>query len=138
MQTKKKSEEEILFSEVKIAGYKIKPWSFGTLFDISKSLEVVLDKAEEKGIIKELTESDIFRYTSIGKLFIISADEILKIISITLGVDVEKVKQLSMPEGIKVAVAIFNQNKEIIKNALVPLLTGPKEGEVNTEEKEEK
>jgi len=137
---KKKSEEEILFPEVKIAGKTIKPWSFGALFDLSESLEIVLDKVENKGIDKEFEDSGILTYTSMGRLFTIANQEVLKIIAYTINEDTEEVKKLNMSDGVKIALTIFHQNVETIKNALAPLLaedTKTKEGEEG-ENKEEK
>ena len=138
---KKKSEEEILFPEVKIAGKTIKPWSFGALFDLSESLEIVLDKIEDRDIDKEFEDSGgILAYSTIARIFTIANREVLKIIAYTLEEDEAEVKKLSMSDGVKIALTIFHQNVETIKNALAPLLaedTKTKEGEEG-ENKEEK
>ena len=138
---KKKSDEEILFPEAKVAGKVIKPWSFGALFDLSESLEIVLDKVEEKGIDKEFeSNSGIMPYTTIARLFTIANKEVLKIIAYTLGEDEVEVKKLSMVDGVKITMIIFNQNKETIKNALIPLLAEAQEdlGDEDEDEGEEK
>ena len=135
---KKKSDEEILFPEAKVGGKIIKPWSFGALFDLSESLEIVLDKVEEKGIDKDFEEnSGVMPYTTIARLFTIANKEVLKIIAYTLGEDEAEVKKLSMIDGVKIAMIIFNQNRETIKNALAPLLVEDQVEEESEEEKEE-
>ena len=136
---KKKSEEEILFPEVKIAGKTVKPWSFGALFDLSESLEIVLDKIEDRDIDKEFEDSGgILAYSTIARIFTIANREVLKIIAYTLEEDEAEVKKLSMSDGVKIALTIFNQNRETIKNALAPLLVELREEEEEEiEEKEE-
>jgi len=116
----KKTDEEILFPEAKVGDLIIKPWSFGMLFDISSLLEKVIDKAEEKGLIDNL-EKDVVTYTTLAKLFAVANNECLELIALTLGLSQEEVKEFDMTKGVKVAMIIFMQNKESIKNALAPL-----------------
>lgn len=116
-----KSDEAILFPEANVDGVVVKPWSFGKLFDLSVMLDTVLEKAEKKGLVAELNSGTTVPYTTIAKLFAIASPEVLKIISITLGKSEDEVRELSMATGIKIAVTIFSQNKETIKNALSPL-----------------
>lgn len=127
MTTKKKSEtekpeESILFPEAKVAGIIVKPWTFGKLFDISVSLDKILDKAEQKGIVDKLEEGD-FSYVLMARVFTLAGPEILDIISITTDKTVDEIKELDMEDGIEIAFTIFRQNKEKIKNVLSPLLT---------------
>jgi hypothetical protein len=118
----KKTDEEILFPNVEVCGITIKPWNFGKLFEISPSLESIIDKAEAKGIVEEFYNSDILRYTTIAKLFLLASNDLMKIICITTGVEEEKVKSLSIEDGTKIILTIYNQNSELVKNALSPLL----------------
>ena len=122
MPTNTKTEESILFPEVKVGDIVIKPWSFGKLFDLSLLLDKALTKLDESGadIEKALSESTI-SYLTIAKFFSLVSEEILDVISITLDKDKEEIKKLSMEDGIKTAFVIFNQNKEIIKNAFSSL-----------------
>lgn len=126
-QVSNKKDEEVLFPEVDISGIIVKPWSFGMLFDISGSLEIVLDKVEEKGI--DLSTGFI-PYTTFARLFTIAGPEVLKIISLTIGKEEDEVKKLDMDVGVRIAMIIYQQNREIIKNALTPLL---KEREIEEE-----
>jgi len=116
----KKTDEEILFPELKVEGEVLKPWSFGKLFDLSPMLETVLDKMEAKGMDIDFTK-DVIPYMAIAKLFTIATPEILKIMSITLDKSEEEIKDFDMSKGVKVAAAIYEQNKAIVKNALTPL-----------------
>ena len=118
---KKKSDEQILFPEAKVGDITIKPWSFGKLFDLSILLEVVLDKVEEKKINLDF-ESGIIPYTTIARLFTIASPEVLKIMSITLDKSEEEVRELGMEDGMKIAMVIYQQNSETIKEGLGELL----------------
>ena len=115
------SDEQILFPDVKIANYTITPWSFGILFDISALLDIVLTKVDEKGIADQL-EAGIVPYTTIARLFTIASPEVLKIMAITAEAEEDKIKGLSMEDGIKMAYTIYKQNFTIIKNVFIPLL----------------
>ncbi len=119
---KTKTEESILFPEQKVGNIIVKPWSFGKLFDLSVLLEKALTKLDANGIdIEKALSGTTISYVLIAKFFSLVSDEILDVISITLDKDKEEIKALSMEDGIKAAFIIFNQNKEIIKNAFSSL-----------------
>jgi len=127
----KKSEEQILFPEAKVGNITIVPWSFGKLFDVSESLEEVLDEIDSKNLTN-IFEGDFISYVSMARLFTIASDQLLKIIAITLYKDeenefnldesIKKVRKFDMSDGIKIASVIAKQNWETIKNVLGPLL----------------
>ena len=138
---KKKSETEVLFPDIEVDGITVKPWSFGMLFELSEHLAVVIDKCEQKDIDK------IFRFDKDNldikivdaiKLLHIAGPEIKAIVAKTISLSEEEVTELDMGTGIKLAIAIFNQNKESIKNALAPLLEMLLMEETAQEEKEQK
>jgi len=128
---KKKSDEEILFPDIKVGDLVIKPWSFGKLFDLSLLLDQIMVKAEARGILEDIDDG-FLKYTTMMKIFALSAPEILEIVCITVGKDEDYIKSLSMPDGIKIALSIYNQNVEIIKNAFALLTLA------NVSEEEEK
>ena len=117
----KKSDEEILFPSIKVGGITIEPWSFGVLFDLSPMLERLLDVVTEKGIAAEF-EKGTLSYITMAKLFTLASKEVLEIMAITTNQEEGIIKKLSMADGVKIAMVIFQQNKETIKNALSPLL----------------
>lgn len=121
MSKKATNEEQTLFPEAKVGNIIIKPWSFGKLFDVSPSLERVLDRIDEKGI-SDLFEKEFISYVSMARLFTIASKEVLNVIATTVDLDEEEIRNLSIEDGIKLAIIIFQQNKETIKNALSPLL----------------
>lgn len=123
-----KSDESILFPEEKIGDLVVKPWSFGMLFEISPYLEIVVDKAEESGLIKKFEENTTFlSYPTMIKLFTIASKPMLMIIAMTVGKDEDYIKSLDMETGMKLAVTIYNQNKSTISNSLKNVFSPPKE-----------
>jgi len=121
-----KSDESILFPDVKIGEINVKPWSFGMLFEISPYLEQVIDKAEASGLVKKLEESGGFlSYTIMARVFTIASPHILEILSITTGKDKEYIKALDMESGMKLAVTVYNQNKGTITNSLKNVFSPP-------------
>jgi hypothetical protein len=134
--TEKISDENVLFPEVNIDGIIVKPWSFGILFEISSSLESILDKAEESGLVKKMEESGGFlSYTILARLFTVASPHVLKVMSITLGKSEEEIKSLDMATGIQIATTIYNQNKATISNSLKNVFGPPA---VKEKEKEKK
>jgi len=118
--TNTKVDEEVLFSKVEISGIEVKPWSFGTLFDLSNLLEIVLDKAEKKGVLKaveDALESGVFSYILLVRLFTLASDEMLDILAITCKVEDSIIRNLGIDDGVKLAYTVFHQNSTIIKNA---------------------
>jgi len=133
---KTKSEEEIIFPDIEISGYVLRPWSFGVLFKLSHLLGSVLDKAEEKNLVSEINESGGFlQYTTLAKLFSIAGPELLEIISITLGAPAEEIEALNMEAGLRIALAIYNMNKDVITNSLKNVFSTPAE-DVEKEEQQ--
>lgn len=121
-QERVEKEDMTIFDETKVAGIVVKPWSFGTLFEISPFLDSVLEKAEKNGLIQDLESiEDRLSAHVVAKIFTTASDEVLAILRLTTGVDEVTIKNLSMQDGVTLVTAIYNQNKETIKNALAPL-----------------
>jgi len=132
---KRKSDEEIIFAQEEIAGFKVKPWSFGVLFEISEMLDAIFTKLDHRGVdlkfdFSEGFASDLPKFIRIAA---IAAPEVKAIIAITVDATEEEIEELDMKVGIKLLTTIFKQNFEIIKNALGLSLVMEKE---KTEEKE--
>jgi len=97
----------------------VKPWTFGILFEISSSLEAILDKAEDTGLVKKIEEAGGFlSYTILARLFTVASPHVLHVMAITLGKTEEEIKALDMSTGIQIATTIYNQNKATITNSL--------------------
>ena len=129
MPKKKKSDEEILFPEQKIAGIEVKPWSFGSLFIVAEPLDRVLDKIQRSGLDEKIIDETgeiSFDYLSLAKLFTLASPELLSVISLTLDVEEEEVSALSAADGIAIVMLMFNQNKEMLINAIKNAFSSPK------------
>ena len=116
---KNKSEEQVLFPDIKIDDVVIKPWSFGMLFELSELLDSILDKASKKGILETLMDEEgAISYLNMARVISLANEEILQIIATTIDRSYDEIKAFDMTKGVKVAMAIFEQNKEVLKNAL--------------------
>ena len=118
MVAKKKSEEQVLFPSVKIDNdVTVDPWSFGMLFEISTLLDSVLDKADAKGILDSIVnEEGTISYITMARIVALASEEVLQIIATTIDKSYEEIKEYDMGKGIKIALAIYNTNRDIIKN----------------------
>lgn len=127
-----KSDESILFPNVTVGDIVVKPWSFGMLFEVSPHLEKVLDKAEESGLIKKFEESagGNIPYTVFARLFTIASPHIIEILALTVGKEINYIKDLDMETGLKLAVTVYNQNKATISNSLKNVFSPPTKGKV--------
>lgn len=114
----KKTDEEILFEEAEIEGIKVKPWSFGVLFEITEDLENIIAKLDSGGVDIDKLLIEGLTWSGMVRLFASAAPHILRIIARTTGTDIEEIKDLPMDAGIKLAMLIYAQNVEQIKNAL--------------------
>ena len=113
------TEESILFPEVKVGDIVVKPWSFGMLFSISEDLEQVLNRMEETDLISKLEKSGgLISYTLLARIFTIASNHVLKIIAVTINKTEDEVRALSMEDGMKIAMIIYNQNKQTIMSSL--------------------
>jgi len=110
-------EHEILFPEAKVGDIIIKPWSFGMLFKISDVLGSIIDKAEKRNILQDF-EKETTTYVLMAKLFSLAGPELLSIISLTINMSQSEVEAFDMDSGIKIALIIFNQNKDMIMNSI--------------------
>lgn len=133
MVEKVKSEEEVMFPNVKIGDIVVKPWSFGILFEISVMLEKVLDKINEKQILLDPTASFV-SYFDMLRIFTMANQEVRKIIAITVEKSEEEINKLSMEDGIKIAMAIYEMNSSVLKNVLSSLFGTPTVGGAETKE----
>uniref|UniRef100_A0A6M3KG28 Tail assembly chaperone n=1 Tax=viral metagenome TaxID=1070528 RepID=A0A6M3KG28_9ZZZZ len=118
-QEKKKTDEEILFSERKIAGFTVKPWSFGTLFDISGLLDTIFDKIAQKEIVLEFDfdEGLTKELPKLLRIASIAAPEVKAVLALTVNVDEKEIEELDMVKGMELLSAVFRQNFSILKNA---------------------
>lgn len=113
----KKTDDEILFEQAEIEGIIVKPWSFGVLFEITEDLESIISKLDSSGVNVDSLFSEGMSWAGMVRLFAVASPHILRIIALTTDKDAEEIKALSMESGIKLAMLIYTQNKDQIKNA---------------------
>jgi hypothetical protein len=133
MTNKKKEEvpeEAILFPEVEVEGVKIKPWSLGTLADVSPDIDAVVETALAKGM--DLTELEM---TDVMRMYLIIAPHAASVISKTTGIPLDEVNDFPPNKAVKFLQTIIAQNSDILKNALA--LFGADEFPEEREEEEE-
>jgi hypothetical protein len=112
----KKPEEQILFPEADVDGVIVKPWSFGMLFKVAPLVDNIISNIEAKNIDLE-SATLMISWPVLTKIFVCAASDILKVISMTVDISEEEVQNFPMEKGVKLALTIFRQNSQTIKNA---------------------
>lgn len=107
-----KSEEEILFPELEVDGFTIRPWTLGKLRKVNPCIERILAKLEGKGI--KLTLNNVEE--NLWDLYIAAVDEIITILSISLDVEEKKLEDIPIPQAIRLIFLVYKQNEDSIKN----------------------
>ena len=134
---KDKSETEIMFPDATICGIKVKPWSFGKLFEFSSILDSVIRKIEEdKDMVDEFIKMEVSYFTWV-KLFTSAGSEVLSIISMTVDKEIDEIKDLAMKDGIKLATTIFQQNSNTILSSIKNAFGSPPQEENEKEGEQE-
>lgn len=111
---------EALVQEDVIAGYVIKPWSFGTIIKLTAHLNKVADKFKQSGIsMGSLKENDT---EAIAKIIQIVMPIAPIIMSTTLDVDEEVITNLPADDGLLIMLTITKQNVKYLKNLFGPIL----------------
>jgi len=117
---KEKSEKlgaEDLVQEVKIAGYVVRPWSFGKVVQVTQHLDQITGLLSQSGVkVSELDEKDM------GKIAKIVMPVAPLIMAITLDVDKEEIEKLKADDGILIMLTIVNQNIRYLKNFIGPVV----------------
>jgi hypothetical protein len=110
-----KDELSILFPETEVEGYKIKAWSLGKLEKIAPYLERIINEVKRRGLKLEVLIKDP------TDLFFSIVSDLTPIISITTGVHVDKIRELTIESALKISLVIAQQNVGYLKNVLIPM-----------------
>lgn len=113
-----------LLPEVEVAGFTIKPWSFGTFKQVVEPLMSLLNPLKEKGLTFVNIES-FFLENGLEVILLLPTGlaALTTMIAVTLRIPEEEVDTID-PEQILIIVAtIFSQNIVRLKNSL-PLIMG--------------
>ena len=123
---KKKSDEEILFPEVKIKvknmkgkekEYVIRPWSFGELVEISPLIENIFQDLKKRGTVIDPTN---FTFDNMKDVYFSSIKHVGEIIAKTLKIEKAELSDLSVPSAVNLALGIFNANLDNLGNIISP------------------
>jgi len=100
--------DELLFTETEVAGYKLKALSFGDLTRVTPELVNIFDKAAALITSKALTPTEVV------KIIFVLLPDLTPIIAKVCNVPEEEIAALPATDGVKLASAIWQLNKEII------------------------
>jgi len=112
--TKKKTEDEILFPEVELDGFIIKPWTLGKLRKINPHIENIFTTLKNKDIVLTLQNVE----NHLMDLYFAAVPQIMIILAISLEVSEEDLEEIPIPQAIRLIYLVFKQNEESIKNVL--------------------
>jgi len=120
----KKSDEEILFSEVKVMvggeEHTIRPFTYGNLLAVNEDIEEIFTQLEKRGTKIDI---DAFGITTLKNIYFAAMPQVGNIIKKTLKIGEDELNDMALEDVMKLAMAIFNANRESIKNALSPFLS---------------
>jgi len=135
----KKTDEEILFPEVIVGDITVRPWTFGVLFKVSELIDQIITKMEEKNVD---IDSDFIGYMTMFKIFSLATEQVLEVMEISLNIKTEeftqtitkeKIKELPLEDGVKIAMIIAKQNWQIISKNVFNLLQKNEKKETTTQ-----
>jgi hypothetical protein len=110
--TKNKTEDEILFPELEIDGYIIKPWTLGKLRKVNPHIEKVLETLKNKKV--QLSTENIESH--IMDVYFAAIPEMISILAISLDKEEEDLEDIPIPQAIKLVYLVYRQNEDSIKN----------------------
>ena len=107
-----KPEEAILFPELSLGEYTVKPWTLGKLKKINPHLESIFDALDKKNI--QLSLDNVGEY--LRELYFAALPSVISILSISLNVEEDDLEDVEVSDAIRLIFAVFKQNEESIKN----------------------
>ena len=106
-----KSASEILFPEVRIGKYVVRPWSWGDIMDLTPVFQRVIKSFGEAGITYDNIE------TRIPDMIPALMPFTPEILSVTLKITTEEVRAMDASVASIALLTVFNQNIEYLKNS---------------------
>lgn len=102
---------EILFPEVNVGGFVVKPWSWQQFVQLAPLIAEAVEKLKQ-------SEFDFERFDpqQLARLLPDLGDIVPRIIGLTVGCDAEKIEALPFGVVGRLAFTIFSQNAEQIRN----------------------
>lgn len=140
MVDEKRLDGAVLFPEVRIEGYTVRPWTLAQFVEVSVPLEEVLDVLKKEGvsdlIFGLLRDSETTRKGKVSDnkpevlpvdLLALAPSLVLKcvrhvprILSVTLGISEEEIGRFHLGVTTAILLAIGTQNYEFLKNYFGP------------------
>lgn len=116
---KKPTDGEILFPEVKVCGYTVRPWTFGDTAALGPEFRGMIRAIREEKVGFDDIEE---RFPEIVTLLLPFGPQV---VAKTLHVPVAEVEKLSIGDATVLFLTIINQNMDYIKNSFGLGLPGP-------------
>jgi len=107
-----KTEDSILFPDLDIDGFNVKPWTLGKLRRINPHLEGIFKSLEDKNI--KITLDNFGEH--LKDVYFAAVPEIISILALSLEKSEDDLEDVTIPQAIKLIYAVFKQNEESIKN----------------------
>ena len=103
--------DDILFASEEVAGYEIKPLSFGKLAKLSPMILALVAKMSANNDTASFDDAG-----SIMGMIAENLEDIIPIMAKYLDVPVEEVAETTPEKGIALAYAMFNMNRAVLLN----------------------
>jgi len=107
-----KTEDSILFPDLDIEGFNVRPWTLGKLRKINPHLEGIFKSLEDKNI--KITLDNFGEH--LKDVYFAAVPEIISILALSLEKSEDDLEDVTIPQAIKLIYAVFKQNEESIKN----------------------
>ena len=111
-ETETKTEDYILFPDLDVDGFTIRPWTLGKLRKINPHLEAIFKNLDDKNI--QLTLDNFGEH--LKDVYFAAVPEIISILGISLDKSEDDLEDVTIPQAIKLIYAVFKQNEDSIKN----------------------
>lgn len=113
---KKKSEMEILSPEIDVGEFKVRPWTFEQFLHLLPLLVGVVEVLKEQSISLDGLRNLKNDTQKIAQIITVIGPVIPAVVAETLKMEIKQVKEMDFDKATAVALVIFIQNAEKLKN----------------------
>jgi hypothetical protein len=111
-----KSETQVLFPEIQVAGIKVRPWTFDQFFDLIPIFVEASEYFKREEIKFEEIEAIVKDRKKMLSIIASMRPAILTTVATTIESSVEEVRAMEFDKVISIALVVLIQNAERIKN----------------------
>jgi len=111
-----KSETQILFPGIQVAGIEVRPWTFDQFFDLIPIFVEASEYFKREEIKFEEIEAIVKDRKKMLSIIASMRPAILTTVATTIGSSVEEVRAMEFDKVISIALVVLIQNAERIKN----------------------